>query len=535
MARRKKKPVKPWRMIIEEHDRNWDKRIEAEEKASLGLLNWGKHYFPHYFRTEFNSVHKWLEANAIPRLIEPYRLRSSNYNVSLIAPRGAAKSTILAFLLPLYSICYNTEHLIMLCSSAKGLAKTQLADIKIELESNKRLIEDFPHVCGAGSVWNKDEIRTKNGVYVSVAGADSQIRGIKHEGRRPSLIIFDDPDPQSAKTSEAMRARSWSFLTEVLIPAGEEKVTSIVVAGTVLHRDCTVEKLDKNPLFQSKRIGAILAEPDFPHLWDKWRSIVRDTSGADPLSKADQFYDQNKRAMNQGALTFWPEQFSYESLQKKRLQIGSTSFRQEYLCKAANSEGYFERNEISENQLFVARSPDEYLRRILVIDPSTGDGADDSAICDGMLGVDRRAYVSIWIDKYKPRQLARFIVLKSAEAFDEGAPFGYVYFESNGFQVLYKDAIEEELKKLNEERAKVGKPSIGLKLRMFNSTDNKELRIQQLERYFAKGQIKLTKTRGRAKLMTQLEDFPNAKNDDGADCLAMTVIRLAGKRKKKKK
>lgn len=534
--RRKQQSFKPWSMVIAGMSDNWDKQLEAESKKELGFLQWGKHYFPEWFRSDFNSIHEWLESDIMPQLLKPANQRDRSYSISLIAPRGAAKSTILAFLLPIYAVCYKTEYYILLCSSAWKLAKDQLADIKNELESNKALIADFPHVCGVGSTWNKEEIKTKNGVWISTAGAEKAIRGIKKEGRRPSLIIFDDPEPQSAKTSEAIRKRGWDFLTDTLIPAGEERVTNFVVAGTVLHRECLVLRLEKNPLFESKRKPAIISEPDFPHLWSRWKTIITDMSDPKHKEKARQFYDKNKRAMNTGVETFWPSKFGYLELMEKKLQVGSNSFEQEYMCRAVNSTGHFNRQEISEDALFVARAPDEYYRRIMVIDPAIGEkeSNDDSAIIDGILGTDRRVYASSYIRKLKPVMLAATIVDLVERAFDEGAPFGMVFLEGNGFQKILKKLIDDCYKKKLKERKEEGRKLFKIPLKIFNSSDNKELRIMQLEPYLTRGQIKLVKTRSRVKLHEQLQDFPNSDHDDGIDTLAMTVIRLSNKRKRKR-
>jgi len=97
------------------------------------------------------------------------RKSSSSTGVDRIAqaaPRGHAKSTIASLILPLWCIVGEKQKFIGLVSDTTEQAADFLEFIKAELETNERLIEDFPEACAEGRIWKQGLVITRSNIKV---------------------------------------------------------------------------------------------------------------------------------------------------------------------------------------------------------------------------------------------------------------------------------------------------------------------------------------------------------------------------------
>src|ERR1017187_3184855 len=92
----------------------------------------GKKFFPHYFRNRSPYFH-WL-------------LISLSYKhkfFAVQAPRGSAKSTVLAFLKVIHSICFKRKRFVVIVQNTYKKAVGTLEGIKDEIRWNEALKKDF--------------------------------------------------------------------------------------------------------------------------------------------------------------------------------------------------------------------------------------------------------------------------------------------------------------------------------------------------------------------------------------------------------
>ena len=166
--------------------------------------------------------------------------------MAVASPRESAKSTILAFLKPIHSICLKKVHFVLITSNTYAKSCGSLATIKKELRDNPRLKRDygieipkdaegdsiFRHPCG-------HEIR------VLCKGADQlgSVRGEKFGAHRPDLIIVDDLEDDEMVKNPDRRAYLKDLYDQALIPAGERGTCRVIAIGTILHDDALMAKL----------------------------------------------------------------------------------------------------------------------------------------------------------------------------------------------------------------------------------------------------------------------------------------------------
>lgn len=124
-------------------------------------------YFPHYTRrkdgtpTGDSALHLWLDT-ALPAAVDnPEGIRQA-----CAAPRGEAKTTFVDVFFLLWCVVTGRKRYILLVADAFEQAASFLEAIKVELESNPRLMADFPGQCGEGRVWNVGTIITASNVKI---------------------------------------------------------------------------------------------------------------------------------------------------------------------------------------------------------------------------------------------------------------------------------------------------------------------------------------------------------------------------------
>ena len=165
-------------------ERNRRERIKF---ASKGIREFGETYFPDYFTLKVPQLHKDIYKDLEFILGE---VCDEGHHYSVAIPRGCAKSTILDFLFPLYTICFDLKKYILVISASQDLANTFLGLMKEELEFNQLLIADFGNL--RGETWNAETFSTNTGIKVQALGSGTKIRGLRNASYRPDLVIMDD-------------------------------------------------------------------------------------------------------------------------------------------------------------------------------------------------------------------------------------------------------------------------------------------------------------------------------------------------------
>ncbi|MCK9271923.1 hypothetical protein M0P65_00045 [Candidatus Gracilibacteria bacterium] len=152
----------------------------------------------------------------------------------ILAFRGSAKTTILSQAFPIWSVLCNQKKFVLIISKSAGQAKLFLENIKLELENNEILKNDFG-LNKFNVIIGKSQINIGDSV-IKIANINTSLRGLKRGKYRPDLIICDDiEDLESIKTKD-LREKLYMWFKKEVLPLGGEN-TKIILLGNYLSRD----------------------------------------------------------------------------------------------------------------------------------------------------------------------------------------------------------------------------------------------------------------------------------------------------------
>ena len=316
--------------------------VNAERKAECGqsLELFLRTYFPLAFKLEFSDDHR-----IVIRKLETSIREGGLF--ALAMPRGSGKTTISVRAM-LWAILYGYRRFGMLIGASGAAAKELLDEIKVELETNDLLLEDFPEVCypirklegiaqrakgqtlggrqtameykGAQIILPTVTDSPASGAIIRTAGITGRVRGAKHTTRdgdviRPDFVIPDDPQTdRSAQSVNQCNTRERVFQGAILGLAGPGKRIAAVCPCTVIrHGDLAHRLLDKSihPMWDGERMKMVYAWPTNQALWDTYADLraadLRD--GDTKLQRATAYYIENRKAMDEGSRVAWEQRF----------------------------------------------------------------------------------------------------------------------------------------------------------------------------------------------------------------------------------
>lgn len=495
----------------------WRQMAKQQENVGKELMQWAMEYLPHHFFRSMSKLHKTLA-----REYDILTLQRGK-KVCVIAPRGNAKTTWTVAKV-LKAICESTEHYVFLVSDTAKQAETILETIKLELESNERLKNDYPMACAKGPVWNAGRIETANTICVEAFGTGQKVRGKKFRQYRPTLIILDDPDNDEDVRSPTIRTQHIEWFNKALLQCGDTE-TNVVVVGTMLHRECIVGHIEKRPDFKVIKFQSIMRWPTNMDLWKQWEELyfrgvnLIKTNGVSSAStaEADAFYVDHMEEMNADAEVLWEEKENLITLMKMRANSGHAAFASEKQndprdpSKCEFKEEWFDGTEYDFNELQSRLESEDHIT-VIASDPSKGKDTkkhDYSPILTLHFFGDSFVYVEIRMERI-PITMLTDRILDTHVAVKSHA----VGIEDQGFQSL----IGQELVDKAQERHIYDLNAVAMQ----NHGVNKLVRISRLsvwlQRKFFKFQRNCPHT---ALLVQQLKDHPFADHDDGSDVLEM--------------
>jgi hypothetical protein len=265
------------------------------KRAKQDCIFFGQRYFPHLLTEPCAPFH-----HALIDIAEA----PEHDRISILAPRGHAKSTWLSVIYPIWKIVNNRQIKIIIVSDTIDQAEMFFEAIKEELESNERLIDDFgafatPVARGAVNRWQANRItvarhtRSKEPTLVS-AGTRKRI-----VGKRADLIIVDDPLNDENTENIRQRRKTLRWFMKTLTPIVNPDTGRIIVIGTRKHPDDLHGELAKNP---------------------RYRQFVFRALGED------------------GESVLWPERWPRKRLLREKQEIGTLIFAQEYQNEPVSEE-----------------------------------------------------------------------------------------------------------------------------------------------------------------------------------------------------
>lgn len=505
-----------------------------KELGEHSLIYWIKHYLSAATQA-FAEVHYEVAGH----LQDP----TPGKRLLLLFPREHAKTTIITFAYILWCICYNKKRNIVICSDAKIQAKEFLRNLKTELETNQKLIDDFGDLVPQGNhmfddnkralrgKWDETHIITRNQVQVKILSPGSQARGLNFnvymedpdnpgqritKPQRPDLLVCDDilNDKWIKNRIQRDKIEEWFF--SPVFNAVDSEEGDIIVVGTVLHHDDLLSRIWKD----TERTG-------------DWIKLKRPACSFDSQS---------------GEMTnvLWPGRWSAEKLAKRRREIGSLAFAREFLLNPTDEGAQFFQHAWFEfyvdhtipHQWYDGlaqqgfKAPPQDLICVTAIDPaiSVKDQADYTVVMTVGFSPSTRSYYVLdsLRGRISPEAQVREMI-KQGKRWDRSnnmGGFGHLGYviETYAYQASIKYWLKKFLKEENQFNAK-------LQERAEQQAD-KATRVsvmspvaEQRRIYFPLG-AKLNEVDNQrelyhpqAWLQDELNDFPFGAYDDGVDAM----------------
>jgi predicted phage terminase large subunit-like protein len=489
-----------------------DKKAQKEriERGSKNLEYFGKTYFPHYIESPCSELHKYICAR-YPQMIFNSIETGIGDKEADAAPRGNAKSTWTSLILIIWSAAYKYRYFMPIVSETAAQFEDFIQFIKAELETNERLAEDFPKLCGEGPIWRADVIITRNGVKIRGVGAGQKLRGMRHGSKRPDLVIVDDLENDEAVESPDQRKKLEKWFFKALMKIGQ-KDTAYIVIGTILHYDSLLSNLLQKPGWKGRKFKAVLKFSE-SKLWEKWEEIFTDISigKEEAEKKADAFFVAHIEEMLKGTEVLWPEVEDYYYLMKMRISEGPAYFESEKQNEPINPEDAvfleewlvdWEEGDIDFTGVMHAGS----------CDPSLGKRnkrSDPSAILGGRMK-DSILYLDIAdIERRQPDKIMTDLLMHNSRD-----PFDKLRIETVQFQEFFA----KQFAKLAHEKGQT------INIDEFIPNIDKDLRIVRLQPWIKNGWIRFQKEmRELKRQLIYYRPKNRGGHDDGPDAMEMLL------------
>lgn len=494
-----------------------------------------REFFPHQFWGNLSEMHRdFCEIEK-----EPDR---RGVKRAIAAPRGNAKSTFRTLFKVIHAIVYGYEKFIVILGWSADEAEKKVQEIREELDTNEKLIKVYGRMLS--SRVGQYEFTTLNGIRVIARGRGGQVRGLKHRGSRPTLMIMDDVESLASVNTPEQRKKTHEWLTKDVIGCGApDGSTNFEWIGTILHEDAELPNLLKNAGWKyRKKYKAVLSFSKRQDLWNEWRRIYSDLDNPNAQEDALAFYEENKAAMDEGVKVLWPDGEPYYKLMEFIVNQGQAAFNSEKQNEPYDPDSqildpdqcarfhvYWPGDpnwppSLGDDGFAIVRSDNgkailsKDMRIIAFLDPALGKkpkggkAADPDYAALVICAQDLSGYIYVldcWLKKKPPADQIN-------AAFDLHAKWGFesLYLETVGFQELMKLPFAQEQKARTNQMRIIG----------VGQHKNKQARISLLQPYFSSQWI-LFSDRIDPELLNQLRLFPTV-HDDGPDALHGCVDKL---------
>lgn len=312
----------------------WDDEATiARIKADPVLACW--YYFPQWFtRAPSTLTRKVIER------IWTVMLHGGYQSIGL--SRGGGKSTITKALLLLAGLCGIIRYAV--CFGASGPAAKQIRrDIIRQLETNDRLLADFPAACipirflhgrsqrapgqtyrGArtyiryeGDVFQLAQIEgaASSGFILKCVGIESGFLGLVDNGVRPDFVLADDIQSlEAAASEESVRALEEDVRQGLQGLGGKDHPLRIIILATSTRENDFSDRVlnpEIYPEYSGLRPGLVTSWGKHPEMWEHyielWKQDQRD--GDKRFAKATAYYVANRAPMDEGVEVTDPEFF----------------------------------------------------------------------------------------------------------------------------------------------------------------------------------------------------------------------------------
>lgn len=462
--------------------------IKATNQAHGGILDrfasdtliFGRICLPTMFSAASPSFHRELS---------DIYLDKANNKVNIIAPRGHAKSSLVACLFVLHHIFFDEgEKVVVLVSKTEGHAVRLLQTIKNALDYSIPLRQIVGYWGEhTAKTWKTNEVILKDGTAILCRGTGQMVVGLKYNNQRPTLIVLDDPeDMNNTKTAEAMEF-NLRWLLQSLIPALDPKRGRIFVIGTPQHERCMVEILQTMFGWVTKRYKAI--QDDGTALWPEWWSVealLKEKASLESINRVSSFYREYQcqvmgdedQLFKDSYLRYWDGSLSHDANRNAFLTI--TKLDHQVLSSPI----------VKPVNIFTGVDPAS----------TTEQTSDYTAILSLAIDPDKNRYILPYLRKHlTPMRVADAVLKEYKKVWSKK-----VRIETVGYQEMLREYLREK------------EYIPGLEIKESPRTA-KSHRLEQLEPYFLQRRVFLKEDMG--ELRDELLLYPRGKHDDLLDAL----------------
>ncbi len=436
------------------------------------ILYFSAIYFPHYFSFDFAQFQF--------EMLQLAEDTECQFGV-IITFRGSGKSTLFTTITPLWTIMGNQakKHVVIVCQTQEQ-ARSHMASIKAELESNELLRGDLGPFKETNNTWNALSLEfSKYEAKISAVSVDQSIRGLRYKQHRPDLIICDDIEDSSSVKTKDGRKRIQELYSSEIAPLGDFN-TKIIMVGNYLHPNSLLATLRES--IKAKRI--------------KGRELFI------PL-------------INDEGQIAWPQKFpDLESIKQLRERVADMRvWAQEYLLKVVPEEDQLIKYE---DICWYDDLPDgwepylEYRAAGIDLAISKNDKADYTAVVSGTV-YRHKGECHIFLDRNPTNKRFNFReTIDFLMNFKEVYPDTHLFIESTSYQQSLTQQLLHE--GIDAHDVQVG-------------DTNKLGRLATAGYWIRRGQIHFPKE-GATNLVNQIVNFGAENHDDLVDALTLLTLQV---------
>jgi len=440
----------------------WIEKLTELEKIQYIVSKW--YYDKEFFWSFFLS--KWKSKKTPKFHIEIQEILSWNENTCVICPRWHWKTTTILIDI-IHSLCYEIYWSQLYIASA-WLWEESLWKIRNELETNQLIKEAFGNLVPKQSKKDQKEwIKKWRWRLLELTNWESIETLTKWQPvrwKRPKRIIVDDFEENKDVQNKSIveKARTWFFssLYNTLLPGGK-----IVILWTIVGNMCMVKYIRDNKDWKCIEYQAI----------NNWKPL-------------------------------WSELWSLEELEKRKREIWSTLFNQEYMNIPIQAE-----NSIIKEEHIYYYNPTEvpsFDEIIIWVDPAISEKTNSDSFAIVITGY-------IWNKKYiieskelKGKDKDPFKSVKTIKRLYDMYQANYVVIETIAFQQVMAKLLKAEHIATQE----------------INPHKDKVTRLLEWQSEFEQEQIFFNKGKT-YDLVDQLLQFPDVEHDDLVDAMVYSFVK----------
>ncbi len=319
-------------------------------------------------------------------------------------PRGHAKSTHMGVFIPMWLKIQPTVTLrcLALAGKSEDSAIRLLSDLQAELQYNQLYEHDFGRQYKAGS-WAVGEFTTMDGTSFHAIGRGQSPRGLRDRQNRPDYIICDDLDDDELSRNPARVEAATEWTREALMGTFGAEGGRFIMVGNLISKCSILANIMETPGVHVSRVDV---------------------------------YDKDGNPA-------WPEYWTKERIEKKRIQVGYRAFQKEYMNNPITLGAVFKAEDI----VFGKKLPrlSQYVQLICYTDPSwkaTKQADYKATMLVGKTKTGEYHVLKAFADQTSVSNMIEWYY--TIEKYVDGRVPVYYYMEANMLQELLLEEVRKQ-------------------------------------------------------------------------------------------